>query len=196
MDYLRYASNEMFSSTQLIRQSKQIFDKLNTKDIEKAVILRDGKPTFMMLDFETYENIMSEYMMLKQNFETGTQKEIQTTVQTNIDKVSQIVEDDELKDIPESENIIEDITPDEKSVIKSKEEEDLKKALEQLEALNLDDSLKEEAKEKILKSIPEIVQSPKSEETEEIDMPLSINLDEIEQEENPNTKGEIKEFWN
>jgi LPS O-antigen subunit length determinant protein (WzzB/FepE family) len=196
MDYLRYASNEMFSSTQLIRQSKQIFDKLNTKDIEKAIILRDGKPTFMLLDFETYENIMSEYMMLKQNFETGTQKEIQTTVQTNIDKVSQIVEDDELKDIPESENIIEDITPDEKSVIKSKEEEDLKKALEQLEALNLDDSLKEEAKEKILKSIPEIVQSPKSEETEEIDMPLSINLDEIEQEENPNTKGEIKEFWN
>jgi LPS O-antigen subunit length determinant protein (WzzB/FepE family) len=196
MDYLRYASNEMFSSTQLIRQSKQIFDKLNTKDIEKAVILRDGKPTFMMLDFETYENIMSEYIMLKQNFETGTQKEIRTTVQTNIDKVSQIVEDDELKDIPESENIIEDITPDEKSVIKSKEEEDLKKALEQLEALNLDDSLKEEAKEKILKSTPEIVQSPKSEETEEIDMPLSINLDEIEQEENPNTKGEIKEFWN
>jgi LPS O-antigen subunit length determinant protein (WzzB/FepE family) len=189
----------MFSSTQLIRQSKQIFDKLNTKDIEKAVILRDGKPTFMMLDFETYENIMGEYMMLKENLETGAQKEIQTTVQTNINKVSQIVEDDVQEAIAQSENIIEDITPDEKSAIKSKEEEDLKKALEQLEALNLDDSLKEEAKEKILKSAPITPESPKtpnSEEGEEIDMPMSINLDEIEQEENPNAKGEIKEFWN
>jgi hypothetical protein len=190
MDYLRYASNEMFSSTQLIRQSKQIFDKLNTKDIEKAVILRDGKPTFMLLDFESYENIMSEYMMLKQNITTLSHKEIQTTVQTNINKVSQIVEEEE--SIDDSQSVIEDITPDEKEIMKTQEELDLKKALEQLEALNLDTALKEEAKEKILQSVPQSITTPK----EEVDMPLEINLDEIEQEENPKAKGEIKEFWN
>lgn len=192
MDYLRYASNEMFSSTQLIRQSKLIFDKLNAKDIEKAVILRDGKPNFMLLDFETYENIMSEYMMLKENIETQAQTNIQTTVQTNIDKVSEIVEDEE-GTVSEHEIVIDDITPAQKDVIKSKEEEDLKKALEQLEALNLDDSLKEEAKEKILKSTPAIEEESTQ---KEVDMPLSIDLNEIEQEENPKLKGEIKEFWN
>ncbi len=57
MNYLRYSSDEMFSSTELIRKSKKIFDKLNKKEIEKAIILRDGKPGFMLLDFQTYEKI-------------------------------------------------------------------------------------------------------------------------------------------
>lgn len=81
MNHLRYASNEMFSSTQLIRQSKQIFDKLNTKEIEKAIILRDGKPTFMLLDFETYENIMNEYLKLKQTNSLNIQTTVQNTIQ-------------------------------------------------------------------------------------------------------------------
>ncbi|MDD2697385.1 MAG: hypothetical protein PHF17_01150 [Arcobacteraceae bacterium] len=67
MGYLLYSSNEMFSSTNLIRQSKQIFDKLQEKEIEKAVILRDGKPSFIMLDFEFYEKMMAEYSILKEN---------------------------------------------------------------------------------------------------------------------------------
>jgi len=66
MGYLLYSSNEMFSSTNLIRQSKQIFDKLTAKDIEKAVILRDGKPSFIMLDFDYYEKIMADYKDLKE----------------------------------------------------------------------------------------------------------------------------------
>jgi len=66
MGYLLYSSNEMFSSTNLIRQSKQIFDKLTAKDIEKAVILRDGKPSFIMLDFDYYEKIMADYNDLKE----------------------------------------------------------------------------------------------------------------------------------
>ena len=61
MNHLRYSSNEMFSSTHLIRQSKQIFDKLQEKEIEKAVILRDGKPSFIMLDFDSYEKVMEEF---------------------------------------------------------------------------------------------------------------------------------------
>ncbi len=64
MNYLRYSSDEMFSSTELIRKSKNIFDKLNKKQIEKAIILRDGKPGFMLLDFATYEKIMREFEKL------------------------------------------------------------------------------------------------------------------------------------
>jgi len=41
MDLLQYRSNEMFSSTELIRKSKMVFDKISKKEIEKAVILRE-----------------------------------------------------------------------------------------------------------------------------------------------------------
>ncbi len=60
MHPLQYTSEEMFSSTELIRKSKLVFDKLHKKDIEKAIILRDGKPSFMLLDFSVYEKIMNE----------------------------------------------------------------------------------------------------------------------------------------
>jgi flagella basal body P-ring formation protein FlgA len=66
MNLLNYTSKEMFSSTELIRKSKTIFDKINKKEIEKAIILRDGKPSFMLLDFETYEALMGEYISLKE----------------------------------------------------------------------------------------------------------------------------------
>ncbi len=65
MNPLQYTSEEMFSSTELLRKSKTIFDKLHTKQIEKAVILRDGKPSFMLLDFDNYEKIMKEYLNMK-----------------------------------------------------------------------------------------------------------------------------------
>ncbi len=65
MNYLSYSSAEMFSSTELIRKSKMIFDKVSNEEIEKAVILRDGKPSFMLLDFHKYETIMNEYIRLK-----------------------------------------------------------------------------------------------------------------------------------
>lgn len=41
MNHLQYKSNEMYSSTDLIRKSKSIFDKLNKKEIEKAIIFWD-----------------------------------------------------------------------------------------------------------------------------------------------------------
>lgn len=65
MNLLQYTSKEMFSSTELIRKSKIIFDKLNYEEIEKAVVLRDGKPSFILLDFNKYEEIISEYLQLK-----------------------------------------------------------------------------------------------------------------------------------
>lgn len=65
MNLLQYTSKEMFSSTELIRKSKMIFDKLSDEEIQKAVILRDGKPSFMLLDFDKYETIIEEYEKLK-----------------------------------------------------------------------------------------------------------------------------------
>ena len=65
MSLLQYTSDEMFSATDLVRKNKSIFDKLQKKEIEKAIILRDGKPSIMMLDFSEYEKLMKDYLNLK-----------------------------------------------------------------------------------------------------------------------------------
>lgn len=72
-----YSSDEMFSSTDLIRKSKPIFDALGAKTIDKAVILRDGKPSFIMLDFFEYEKMMKEYMQLKNSSTLKASKTIE-----------------------------------------------------------------------------------------------------------------------
>ena len=75
MALLLYKSNEMFSSTELIRKSKMIFDKILGRKIEKAIILRDGKPSFLLMEFAKYEKIMAEYEELKEyisEMEEGT----------------------------------------------------------------------------------------------------------------------------
>lgn len=72
MGLLQYTSNEMFSSTELVRKSKNIFDKLNKNEIEKAIILRDGKPNIIILDFNEYERIINEYLQLKNESLTNT----------------------------------------------------------------------------------------------------------------------------
>ena len=105
MNYLRYSSNEMFSSTHLIRQSKQIFDKLQEKEIEKAVILRDGKPSFIMLDFDVYEKIMADYSNLQNKIPHQKQKKEQTKQQhteqiiiQNIEQLSDNQQDSKISD--------------------------------------------------------------------------------------------------
>ena len=65
MSLLQYTSDEMFSATDLVRKNKSIFDKLQKKEIEKAIILRDGKPSILMLDFSEYEKLMKDYLNLK-----------------------------------------------------------------------------------------------------------------------------------
>ena len=65
MSLLQYTSDEMFSATDLVRKNKSIFDKLQKKEIDKAIILRDGKPSIMMLDFSEYEKLMKDYLSLK-----------------------------------------------------------------------------------------------------------------------------------
>lgn len=74
MGLLLYKSNEMFSATELIRKSKMIFDKIVNDEIDKAIILRDGKPGFLLMDFAKYESIMAEYEDLKKLVENTKPK--------------------------------------------------------------------------------------------------------------------------
>ncbi|AXK47937.1 hypothetical protein CRU87_02985 [Aliarcobacter trophiarum LMG 25534] len=86
MSLLQYTSDEMFSATDLVRKNKSIFDKLQKKEIEKAIILRDGKPSIIMIDFSQYEKIMKDYLNLKAgnstNINTKTINETVTEEQT------------------------------------------------------------------------------------------------------------------
>lgn len=96
MDLLQYRSNEMFSSTELIRKSKMVFDKISKKDIEKAVILRDGKPSFILMDFQKYEELISEYLELKENAKNKSKVIKNETLQKN--EILELNEDQKLKE--------------------------------------------------------------------------------------------------
>ena len=121
MSLLQYTSKEMFSSTELVRKNKSIFDKLNKKEIEKAVILRDGKPSIMLLDFEEYERIIADYLSLKEK-NPSTQ---------NLSTQKKIVEE------PKIEQIIK------KPIEKSQVDDEFKIALEEIEKLDFNLNQKE-----------------------------------------------------
>ena len=92
MSLLQYTSQEMFSSTELVRKNKNIFDKLNKKEIEKAVILRDGKPNIILLDFFEYEKIIADYLKLKEKSNlTNNEPKINVTVNKKIEKIDEDV---------------------------------------------------------------------------------------------------------
>ena len=97
MGLLQYTSNEMFSSTELVRKSKNIFDKLNKNEIEKAIVLRDGKPGIILLDFNYYEQIMAEYLLLKgDNPQINMQKNIvqkaeKKVLEKNPEKIEEVL---------------------------------------------------------------------------------------------------------
>ena len=100
MGLLQYTSNEMFSSTELVRKNKSIFDKLNKKEIEKAIILRDGKPGIILMDFTKYEEIMKEYLSLKESKNYDKQDNIKALKNeqiTQIEEEKNSIQDDELK---------------------------------------------------------------------------------------------------
>ena len=97
MSLLQYTSDEMFSATDLVRKNKSIFDKLQKKEIEKAIILRDGKPSIMMLDFSEYEKLMKDYLNLKAGNSTNINtKTINETVveEKTINSDSKISQED------------------------------------------------------------------------------------------------------
>ena len=153
MTHLLYSSNEMFSSTQLVRQSKKIFDKLSSNEIEKAVILRDGKPNFMLLDFNTYESIMKEFIQLKedqnkQKVITSENKIIQEEPVV-IKKEEDIhIEDEIIDNNIEFNEKIEEVN---ENGFTPEEDKELQEALKRLDELELDPILKSEAKEELKK---------------------------------------------
>ena len=96
MGKIYYSSDEMFSSTDLIRKSKPIFDLVASKSIEKAVILRDGKPSFILLDFFEYEKLMKDYISLKEeNSKKNTIFANKLTVNDNV-RTEQKVDESEI----------------------------------------------------------------------------------------------------
>jgi len=119
----------MFSSTELIRKSKKIFDKLHASEIDKAIILRDGKPSLILLDFDKYEKIMQEYLELKGD--------------------GDIVRDN--KDIKSKPDITKTEEKDQKSKTKKKKKEiddaELQRALEEIEKLDFGEEDTEKMKE-------------------------------------------------
>ncbi len=106
MALLQYTSNEMFSSTELIRKSKNIFDKLNRNEIEKAIVLRDGKPGIILLDFNHYEQIMNEYLLLKNQIPTNKQEIKKDIKSEKIEPIKNIepIKEDVGHSFPDDEN--------------------------------------------------------------------------------------------
>ncbi len=133
MHPLQYTSEEMFSSTELIRKSKLVFDKLHKKDIEKAIILRDGKPSFMLLDFSVYEKIMNEYLNLKELYDSKNISQAQT-----IKKETSAKPIENTRIIEERKILEEKIKPNELDAIDAIDEVDLEEALAQIDSLDLE----------------------------------------------------------
>ncbi len=186
MNPLLYSSNEMFSSTELIRKSKMIFDKLLKSEIEKAIILRDGKPGFMLLDFEKYEELMKEYLELKENASKPVQKE-EVITQKEPEVVIPVQKEDPI--VQEPEEIIENKKEEPEEVGFSMNasaeeqfehieddisEDDLKKALEDIESLSFDDDKTKDKKEE----------------------PLNLDEDDLDELSFTRKKEQpLKEFW-
>lgn len=138
MDPLHYTSEEMYSSTELIRKSKKIFDKLNKKEIEKAIILRDGKPGFMLLEFSEYEKIMKEYLTLKQ-MNSNSNKKINEEIKVTKDEKETKIEHQKVelseKDLEEALKEIENLNIGDESNFIDSDSSINEKTIEQKEAL-------------------------------------------------------------
>ncbi|QKF74357.1 hypothetical protein AFAEC_2214 [Aliarcobacter faecis] len=113
MSLLQYSSKEMFSATDLVRKNKAIFDKLNSKEIQKAVILRDGKPSAILLDFAEYEKIIEEYLTLKNI--SKLDQDFNSTIKTKkVNLKSEISDEDYKNALLEIEKIGKDINSENK----------------------------------------------------------------------------------
>jgi hypothetical protein len=122
----------MFSLTQLVRKSKDIFDKLVKEEIQKAVILRDGKPNFILLDFNKYQKIMKNYQEIKCLYENNKS----SNNEVEIEKIKKVEE-------MEKSEIRED------NILNNKDEIKKDNISTQLESLNLDPEFEQQLKQQI-----------------------------------------------
>lgn len=179
MSLLKYTSKEMFSSTELIRKSKSIYEKLNSKEIEKAIILRDGKPSFMLLDFETYEIIMDEYLRMKgtSNLLEKKEKRKKLIKTEKTPKVTLIKEKEDLS----SPKIIEI------KQINDFKEENIIENKEEFISLNEDIEKTKEIRRKSLASNQDALK--------EVLSNMGKDSENNEEEKNGTIRQKLKEFW-
>ncbi|WP_428023366.1 hypothetical protein [Arcobacter sp.] len=100
---LQYKSNEMIPSTHLIRKSKLVFDAIQYNKIEKAVILRDGKPSFMLMDFEKYEELINFFI----NNNMSIDKELALLDSINTEPNPEVKVNKEINEIKKETNKVE-----------------------------------------------------------------------------------------
>jgi ATP-dependent Lon protease len=151
----------MFSSTELIRKSKQVYEKILNGEIEKAVILRDGKPTFMLLDFEKYEKIMTEYDKLKKtkkakkNTKNITTSKVEETEEAKVEEVKVIEENisqntDEISlSIVEKVSMVSNEDENKAKEVLEEIEQEVQEGLEVLDNLDFDDEFRQEVERKV-----------------------------------------------
>jgi hypothetical protein len=215
MGLLLYKSDEMYSSTELIRKSKMIFDKVLEKKIDKAIILRDGKPCFLLMEFKKYEKIMSDYEDLKHYVESLTKNgSIKKSKKIKLIKE----ETKELHEIQNNESFniqkeppkissIQNITPEDKTKIEQRhikedeisEEEEINQALQNIQAMNFDDDMKKKAEEKIkiriIQAREERAKVLANEQEHKEDLKEELILQSQLKEEKLKKDRELQEFW-
>ena len=200
MGLLLYKSNEMFSATQLIRQSKMIFDKIVNNEIDKAIILRDGKPGFLLMDFEKYEKIMADYERLKSRL--AKQKKIKSKEQllNNDEKKPTIKEALIAKTKPSEPLVKENIEVIEEDLPPQTVEEEISQAMKSIDSMNFDEGMKNIAKEKIRAKIlaarkerEQLLKEQQKYEKEQLKEELKLQAHI--KEEKKKKEQELKEFW-
>jgi len=202
MGLLLYKSDEMYSSTELIRKSKMIFDKVLDKKIDKAIILRDGKPCFLLMEFKKYERIMAEYEELKKYVQLQKTK---STPQAHKEIVKTTNKTEQHK--PTATHLIQNITPEDKTKIKEikrksndiSEEHEINNALQNIENIDFDDDMKKEAEEKIKKRILEAREARAkvlaNEQQNKEDLKEELILQTQLKEAKLKKDRELQEFW-
>jgi len=223
MGLLLYSSNEMFSSTELIRKSKLIFDKILSNEIEKAIILRDGKPSFLLMEFTKYEKIMAEYEQLKRYVQKQkakqqkaktiktpdiplAQEEQQQDIIQKIEEETQEVETtQETKEVQEEIEKTKEVqktqeTQEETQTKELTQEEEIQEAFKNIEHLNFDEKMKKIAQDKIRQKIILARQErerQKEQERLEQEEQERIEQEKLQQiqEETQKKQQELQEFW-
>ena len=213
MGLLLYKSDEMYSSTDLIRKSKMIFDKVLDNKIDKAIILRDGKPSFLLMEFQKYEKIMAEYEDLKNYVtsleENGVSKPSKKNKKNKSIKEQKSKEDTIIPTVAETIPVspIQNITPEDKTKIKNKikrepeisEEKEISDAIQSIEGMNFSDDMKKEAEEKIkmriLQAREERAKVLADEQQNKEDLKEELILQSQLKEEKLKKDRELREFW-
>jgi len=211
MGLLLYKSDEMYSSTELIRKSKMIFDKVLDKKIEKAIILRDGKPCFLLMEFKKYEKIMAEYEELK-NYVTSIKDNSPTKQTKQVKKAKKNkIEKEDVASVPTPKKIpspiIQNITPEDKTKIAQlnkkepeiSEEQEISEAIESIQSMNFDGDMKKEAEEKIkiriLQAREERAKILADEKQQKEDLKEELILQSQLKETKLKKDRELREFW-